>query len=135
MTIRTFRVRAKSNCSQKGRYGIIDEHGKLVLPLTYDLIKRPSRYSDYANIFVATKGNKITILNEHANAIPAEGIVSYRYGNADLLVSDIHNKKGRVNYNGQLTIPFEYDTLFHFNDTTIIATKGNRYGLIQEKIK
>lgn len=51
----------KSNCNaNKGRYGIIDEHGKLVLPLTYDLIKRPSRYSDYANIFVATKGNKIT---------------------------------------------------------------------------
>ena len=49
------------------------------------------------------------------------------------LVSDIHNKKGRVNYNGQLTIPFEYDTLFHFNDTTIIATKGNRYGLISRE--
>lgn len=131
--IEPFGLGRKAIVANKGRYGIIDEHGKLVLPLTYDLIERPSRYSDYANIFVATKGNKITILNEHANAIPTEGIVSYRYGNADLLVSDIHNKKGRVNYNGQLTIPFEYDTLFHFNDTTIIATKGNRYGLISRE--
>lgn len=131
--IESFGLGRKAIVANKHKYGIINEHGKVVLPLDNDLIEHPYQYSNYANYFIVTKKDKIILYDENINVIPTEGIVSYRYGNADLLVSDIHNKKGRVNYNGELTIPFEYDTLYHFNARGLIATKENMYGFISEK--
>lgn len=71
-----FGLGRKAIVANKGKYGIIDEYGELVLPLEYDFIEQPSN-SNYANIFLATKQNEVTVFDEYLNVIPTKGIVSY----------------------------------------------------------
>ena len=72
-----FGLGRKAIVANKGKYGIIDEYGELVLPLEYDFVEQPSINSNYANIFLATKQNAVTVLDEKLNVIPTKGIVSY----------------------------------------------------------
>ncbi len=124
-----FGLGRKAIVANNGVYGIIDEHGKLALPLEYDFIERPSHYSNYANIFVATKGKQVIILNEEVDIIPVNNIAAYIDWNGRLIVSDNNNKKGVVDYDGRQTIPFTYDTLFQ-HGLDYIAKKGDVYGYI-----
>lgn len=129
-----FGLGRKAIVGAKGRYGIIDEHGKPVLPLEYDLVERPSQYSNYANIFVATKGNSVTIFDKDAKVIPIGSIISYegRRGSS-LIVSHVKGHKGLVNYDGELTIPMIYDDLSRTRIRGYIARKGDIYGYISHK--
>ena len=128
-----FGLGRKAIVANKGQYGIIDEYGKVVLPLEYDFVERPSNYSSYANIFVATKGEQVFILNGDAGIIPIKDIVSYIDWNGSLFVSDRNSKKGVVDYKGKQTIPFAYDTLYQHRASGYIAKKGDMYGYITKK--
>lgn len=129
-----FGLGRKAIVANKGKYGIIDEHGKLVLPLEYDFIEQPSIYSNYANVFLATKQNAVTIFDENLNVIPTTGIVSYLDNDGSIFVTNQENKKGLVNYKGKQTIPFLYDTLYQAWSVPridgYIAKKDGFYGLI-----
>ena len=130
-----FGLGRKAIVASKGKYGIIDEYGKPVLPLEYDFVERPSQYSNYADIFVATKGNKVTILDSDVNVIPTDGIVSYDGRGSDLIVSNAKGKMGRVNHEGKLSIPIIYDTLFRARHTGFIAAQNGLYGYISSSNK
>ena len=130
-----FGLGRKAIVARKGLYGIIDEHGKIVLPLEYNFIERPSQYSRYADIFIASKEYKVTIFNKDAHSIPVQGIVSYIHWNGDIFITDAHRKTGLLNYKGQQTIPFEYDTLYNSRSGGFIARKGDKYGYISNKNK
>jgi len=128
-----FGLGRKAIVAQRGIFGIIDEYGKTVLPLEYDLVERPSQYSNYADIFVATKENIITILDKDVNKIPIDGLVSYDSRWGDLIVSDAQGKNGLINYQGELTIPILYDTLYPVRHAGYIAAKDGLYGYISQK--
>lgn len=134
-TANPFGLGRKAIVANKGIYGLINEYGKHLLPLEYDFIEHPSQYSNYADIFVATKGKEVTILDKDANIIPIKNIVSYINWNGNLIVSNIDNKKGVVDYYGKQVIPCEYDTLIQNRIPGYIAKKEGMYGYISEKNK
>lgn len=129
-----FGLGRKAIVASNGKYGIIDEHGKLVLPLEYDFIEQPSVYSKYANVFLATKQNTVTLFDENLYVIPTTGIVSYLENEGSIFVTNQENKKGLVNYKGNQTIPFLYDTIYKpWSVPRIegyIAKKDGFYGVI-----
>jgi hypothetical protein len=126
-----FGLGRKAIVMRDGKYGIIDEHGEVVLPLDYDLIDRPSQYSGYCNVFVATKGNEVTIFDQNINIVPVSGITLYNGKFGDLIVSDARGKMGRINYDGELTIPIIYDSLYH-SKKQYIAVNNGLYGWLSE---
>lgn len=128
-----FGLGRKAIVAKQGSFGIINEYGKIVLPLNFDFIEQPS---DNASIFFATKGQTVTVYDENAQIIPIEGITSYNRDNRYIILSDIHHKKGLLNDYGTQTIPCKYDTLYiprSFSAKGLIAKKENRYGYISEK--
>ena len=129
-TAKPFALGRKAIVARDRLYGIINEYGNEVLPLEYDFIEQPSENSRYADIYIATKGKKVTILDSNLNIVPLKDIVSYIDRDGYLMVSDKNNKKGIVNYLGEQIIPFEYDTLIRYSQTHFIAKKGSSYGYI-----
>ena len=131
-----FGLNRKAIVAKNGRYGIIDEYGKLVLPLEYDFVERPSIDSKYANIFVAAKRDTVIILNENVEALPLPDIKSYTNSGANLVVSDRNGKKGLVNYSGELIAPYLYDNLYQTRISSYIgayiAIKDGMYGYITQ---
>lgn len=129
-----FGLGRKAIVANKGKYGIIDEFGRLVLPLEYDFIEQPSIWSNYANIFLATKQDTVKIFDENLNVIPTEGIASYWDWDGNLFVADKKNKVGLIDYNGKQTIPFLYDTLYKEHSVPrisgFIAKKDGSYGFV-----
>lgn len=127
----------KAIVANKGKYGIIDEYGELVLPLEYDFVEQPSIYSNYANIFLATKQNAVTVFDENLNVIPTKGIVSYWVWDGNVFVVNKENKVGLIDFDGKQTIPFLYDTLYKEHSVPripgFIAKKDNFYGFISRK--
>ena len=136
-----FGLGRKAIVAHKGKYGIIDERGELVLPLEYDFVERPSEYSYYAEFFVATKQDTVIIVDENINVISEAGIVSYLWSgrNDDVLLTNRENKMGLVDFKGKQTIPFLYDTLYHEWSVPqvngYIAKKDGFYGLISRDNK
>lgn len=125
-----FGLGRKAIVARKGAYGLIDEKGKLVLPLEYDLIEHPVHYSHYANIFLATKGREVTVFDKDAQVVPVERIASYILWNGDIFITGQNGKVGLLDFSGQQTIPFAYDTLYHPRDGAYIARRGEKYGYI-----
>lgn len=132
-----FGLGRKAIVANKGKYGIIDEKGELALPLEYDFIEQPSHYSNYANIFLATKQNSVTVFDKELNVIPIKGIVSYLDWDGNLYVTNQDNKIGLIDYNGKQTIPCVYDTLYNEHSVPripgFIAKKDGVYGFISNK--
>ena len=132
-----FGLGRKAIVANKGKYGIINEYGELVLPLEYDFVERPSLWGSFATFFVATKSDTVLLFDENVNLIPTADIAFYINQNASLIVTNRENKEGRIDYNGKQTIPFLYDTLYKFNlpgYTTpgYIAKKDGFYGSISQ---
>jgi hypothetical protein len=131
-----FGLGRKAIVANKGKYGIIDEYGELVLPLEYDFIEQPSN-SNYANIFLATKQNEVTVFDEYLNVIPTKGIVSYWVYDGNIYVVNKENKIGLIDFDGKLTIPFLYDTLYQEHSVGripgFIAKKDGFYGFVSDK--
>lgn len=128
-----FGLGRKAIVAKQGAFGIIDEYGKVILPLNFDFIEQPS---DKANIFLATKGQTISVYNKNAQIISIESITSYNCSEHYIIISDIHNKKGLLDYYGTQTIPFKYDMLYiprSISGEGFIAKKGDMYGYISEK--
>lgn len=131
-----FGLGRKAIVANKGKYGIIDEYGELVLPLEYDFIEQPSN-SNYANIFLATKQNEVTVFDEYLNVIPTKGIVSYWVYDGNIYVVNKENKIGLIDFDGKQTIPFLYDTLYQEHSVPripgFIAKKDGFYGFVSNK--
>lgn len=132
-----FGLGRKAIVANKRKYGIIDEYGELVLPLEYDFVEQPSIYSNYANIFLATKQNAVTVFDDKLNVIPTKGIKSYWNWDGNLFVENEENKIGLIDFNGRQTIPFLYDTLYNEHSVPripgFIAKKDNFYGFVSRR--
>lgn len=85
---------------------------------------------------MATKGQTVTVYNQNAQIIPIKGIESYECRDNHIIISNIHNKKGLLDYDGTQSIPFKYDTLYTSRSISVIdfiARKGDTYGYISRK--
>jgi len=134
-----FGLGRKAIVAKKGKYGIIDEYGKVVLPLEYDFVEHPSTFMEgYANFFAATKHDTVFLFDENTNKIPTADIATYSdMFSGCLFVTNRENKMGRIDYHdGKQTIPFLYDTLYSDGELSsiskYIAKKDGFYGYISK---
>jgi len=129
-----FGLGRKAIVAKHGKYGIIDDCGRLVLPLEFDFIERPSLYSNFSRIFLASKQNEVIIFDEDLNVIPVHKIVSYMQEPINIVVTTTNNKMGLLGFSGKLTIPFLYDTIYHGlpkpGGQVLVAKKDGYFGLI-----
>src|SRR5690606_16505771 len=123
---------------KNNKFGIINNQGKEVIPLEYDKIEHPKRYSNILELFVLEKNEKLQILDENTKPIK-QNILSYSWDKIDfddyyldvLLLKDSQNKFGIIDENGKTIIPFEFEELRAFDgEETSIAKKNGKYGII-----
>ena len=128
-----FGIVAKNN-----KFGIINNEGIEVVPLEYDKIEHPKRYSNILELFVLEKNRTLQILDENIKPIK-QNILSYEWDKIDLddyyldvlLLKDNQNNFGILDETGRTIIPFEFEELRAFDGKeTSIAKKNGKYGII-----
>lgn len=129
-----FGVGRKAIVSKQGKYGIIDENGKLVLPCEYDYIQQPSIYSKYTNIFLAKINNSVIVFDQNLSIISSKDILDYWEVQGNIFVINKEKKIGIIDYEGKQKIPFIYDTLYTEHSvpriSSLIGKIDSLYGLI-----
>ncbi|HLV51135.1 MAG TPA: WG repeat-containing protein, partial [Flavobacterium sp.] len=124
--------------AKNNKFGIINNQGEEVIPLEYDKIEHPKRYSNILEIFVLEKNKNIQILDENIKPIK-QNVLSYSWDKIDvdnyyldvLLLKDNQNNFGILDETGRTIIPFEFEELRAFDGKeTSIAKKNGKYGII-----
>lgn len=125
------------------KFGIINNQGIEIVPLEYDKIEHPKRYSNILELFVLEKNGTLQIFDENIKPIK-QNILSYEWDKIDfddyyldvLLLKDSQNKFGIIDENGKTIMPFEFEELRPFDGKeTTIAKKNNHFGIIDFKKK
>lgn len=120
------------------KFGIINRKGVEVVPLEYDIIEHPKRYSNILELFVLQKNEILKILDENIKPTK-QNVLSYEWDKIDfhdyyldvLLLKDNKNKFGILDEKGKTIIPFEFEELRPFDgQETTIAKKNNYFGII-----
>lgn len=128
--------------AQKGKYGIIDTLGKVIMPIEYDLIEHPIEYSNESNLFAIRKGQNIQLLDSSAKPITGFDIKefewdSYKTENSYqryFVLTNSSGMTGTVSDKGIKEIPFEYQEIKAFDGKSVTyAKKNGKYGLIDCK--
>ncbi|MUV02990.1 hypothetical protein GN157_04645 [Flavobacterium rakeshii] len=126
---------------KNNKFGIINNQGREVVPLEYDTILHPTRYTNILELFILKKNETLKILDENTKVIK-ENILACTWDKIDsddyysnvLLVKDYQNKFGIIDEIGKTIIPFEFEKLLPFDaQETTIAKKNNKYGIINYK--
>lgn len=126
-----FGLGRKAIVAKNGKYGIINEYGELQLPLAYDFVERPQKYSAVASFFLASKKDSIVLYDENLNRIRGIESQSYVQSNKVLILTNAAHKKGMLDFSARLVAPFAYDTLYQEDNTDkYIARKDGAYGWI-----
>ncbi|MEA4918689.1 hypothetical protein [Proteiniphilum sp.] len=90
------------------RSGLLQTCGLKELPLEYDMVEQPYFDSrNYPKVFLASKQNSVTILDEKLNVMPITGIISCSWNGGSIFVTNEENKKGVVDYEGKQIIPLK----------------------------
>lgn len=118
-----------------GKYGMIRSNGEFKVPLAYDFIEPyDSNHGNYSEYYNARKGKIYSIFNKDLKKIgesyePVYNDFSIK--NPFIIFKNLQNKYGRVDSNGLIMIPFEYDEILNFNGENFsIAKKNNQFGII-----
>ena len=113
-----------------GKTGIIDEKGKLIIPVEYDDI------SDLKNgLLLAQKENQWGMIDLQNQIIIPFDYDKIRYFNNDLALVNKKNKIGYINIKNEMVIAFQYDyNLFgDFNNGLALVKKDGKFGFINKK--
>jgi hypothetical protein len=130
----SFGIVAKNN-----KYGIVDSLGKLTLPLIYDLIERPKKYSNQSDYFVIKQNNKLQLLDKNTKPITKFNIIEYQLDNYRhdkelhryFILKNDAGLVGTISENKVLQIPFKYQKIEPFDGNSVtIAKQNGKYGLI-----
>jgi hypothetical protein len=119
--------------AKNNNYGIIDNFGKVIIPLKYDLIEHPKKYTNSAEVFVMKKDNLLQFLDKTAKPITDFNIKSYRWEKGNMFI--IENNKnlfGAITKEGVFTIPVLYEEIQSFDGSVTGAKKDGKYGLIDK---
>jgi len=112
---------------KKGKWGIVDIHGKFILPAIYD--KAPNdNYFDSGNTLRIKIDGKEGIIDKTGRMLvpPVYDRISYEYGEGDYYIADKDGKYGLLDYNNKVILPFDYDNIqFTFDKSVFIVTKGD----------
>lgn len=111
----------------KGKFGIIDKSGKIVIPATY------SEIGDISSLIAFTKGkgwgyidlsNKVIIQPEF------EFAESFKDG---LAIVEKMTLQGVINSKKEIVIPIEYTSVSKLTKDLFLVSNGSKFGVISEK--
>ncbi|WP_125411736.1 WG repeat-containing protein [Leeuwenhoekiella sp. MAR_2009_132] len=128
--------------SKKGKYGIIDTLGNVVLPIKYDFIEHPTEYSNESDLFAIKKGKNIQLLDNRGNPITDFDIKEFEWDSYKgkesyhryFVLTNSSGMVGTVSDKGIREIPFEYEKIEPFDGKPITFAKRNgKFGLIDHK--
>ncbi|WP_131725318.1 WG repeat-containing protein [Chryseobacterium sp. Leaf180] len=125
---------------RKGKYGMIKTNGEFKIPLEYDFIQPcDTNYSSYSEYYNARKGNVYHILNKQLDEVGLSHqpiYSSYSTDKSFLIFKNLKNKFGKIDWQGNVLIPFEYDTMSELEGTSFLEiSKEEKFGIIDEKGK
>jgi len=91
-------------------YGVVDIRGFEVIPTRYDYISLQKHGNDYYFAIKDKYKNKIGLLNSYRNVvIPFEyDMIRVSNNNDDWIIVDKDDKRGVIDFNNNIIIPFEY---------------------------
>lgn len=125
--------------SSNEKYGIINTKGEVVIPLDFENISHPSRWSNKMDLFILEKENKLQVLDRKTTPITNFDIVDYLWDTFDngeefqtiLIIQNSAGKAGIVTEDGKLTSKFIYDRIYPFDGKSVApATVEGKFGLI-----
>lgn len=106
--------------------GFINEQGKVIIPIIYDMILDP-----YDEAIIVQKGNKSGLLSRENKVILPLEYDGFYYGYGNIWFSK-NNKYGLFDKHGRNLIPCEYDEIRpdKFGTNCYVVARDGRYGLI-----
>jgi hypothetical protein len=116
---------------KNNKYGIIDNFGSVIVPIKYDLVEHPKKYTNSAEVFVIKKDNSLQFLDKTAKPITDFNIKSYRWEKGNMfIIENNQNLFGAITNEGVFTIPALYEEIQPFEGSVTGAKKDGKYGLI-----
>ncbi|WP_339628401.1 WG repeat-containing protein [uncultured Maribacter sp.] len=113
-----------------GKTGIIDEQGKIVIPIEYEDI------SDLKDgLFLAKKSNKYGMINTKEEIVIPFEYSKIRFFNESLALVLLNGKAGYINKENEMIIEpnYKYNFMGDFNNGLAAVRKGDKYGYINNK--
>ncbi|PQJ32559.1 hypothetical protein BST92_11765 [Nonlabens arenilitoris] len=113
-----------------GKTGVIDEQGKIIIPIEYDDI------SDLKDgLFLAKKSNKWGMIDIKEQVVIPFEYNKIRYFNEGLALVILDGKAGYINKENEIIIEpqYKFNFLGDFNNGLACVRKNNKYGYINNK--
>ena len=116
---------------EEGKKGLVDKSGKLILEKIYDGI----RLIDSSNISIL-KNEKFGVYNIPNNQLiePIYFNELIPYDSTKYIAKDFF-KYGIVNYNSDILLPFEYQSIEYWNQNSAIVKKDDKYSITEIETK
>jgi len=116
---------------EEGKKGLVDKSGKLILEKIYDGI----RLIDSSNISIL-KNEKFGVYNIPNNKViePIYFNELIPYDSTKYIAKDFF-KYGMVNYNSDVLLPFEYQSIEYWNQNSAIVKKEDKYSITKIETK
>ena len=121
---------------KKGKFGILKNDGKLVIPTDYNAIENyNSNGNPNPKFYSLTKGNRYALFNADLMKIAEsdEEFFNITFSNQIQYISfkNFNSKYGLVNQKGNIKVPFIYDESLYFDGNAFsIAKRNNKKGII-----
>ena len=117
----------KAEVSVNGKWGYIDETGKIIIAPTYDKAKK------FKN------GLAVVSLKDQYGVINAAGevVIELKYENLqpflrNFAIAKINNKYGTIDKQGKVVIPFDYDGIRNSKYNNYVVKIGSEMGILNE---
>lgn len=122
---------------RNGKYGIIKTDGTFKVPLEYDFINYFDDNHAFSEYYNARRGEIYSIFNRDLKKIGESYQPVYNdfsVNTPTLTYKNLQGKKGIIDWQGNIIIPFEYDNLREIEGTSLLwASKGDFNGIITEQ--
>lgn len=121
---------------KNGKFGVLKDDGKLVIPTEYTAIENYNSNGDpNPNFYLLTKDNRYTLFNSGLMKVAEsdEDFFNITFSNQIKYISfkNFSNKYGLVDQKGKIKIPFIYDESLGFEGNAFsIARRDNKKGII-----
>jgi hypothetical protein len=118
------------------KFGILNNDGKLVIPIAYTAIENYNSNGDpNPNFYLLTKDKRYTLFNAGLIKIAEsdEEFFNITYSNQIKYISfkNFSNKYGLVDHKGKIKVPFIYDESLYFQGNAFsIVKRNNKKGII-----
>lgn len=113
---------------EKGKVGLMDHNGKMVVPIRYDQLNPFA-----GNLLYVIENNKTRLVTrDHKSASPLEFQQLGACHNG-MAIAKVNDKWGWIDSTGKVAIPFQYDKATDFRGDRAMVTEGTHSTIIDKR--